>query len=135
MSAGKEAHMGSIYLTRTSSTNYEQLCSLNVLGLQDRPVGDQQAVYDNFKEQLRRSDEGWYETGLLWKHGHDILNNNKQGSLRRLESLLKKLQKEPNCLDWYDEVIQDQLAKGIIERVSSDPLGRIGHCSIWRSRV
>lgn len=124
MSAGKEAHMGSVYLTRTSSTNYEQLCNLNVLGLQDRPDGDQQAVYDNFEEQLRHSDEGWYETGLLWKHGHDILNNNKQGSLRRLEILLKKLQKEPNLLDRYDEVIQDQLAKGIVERVFSDPVGR-----------
>ena len=75
-------------------------------------------------EQLRRSDEGWYETGLLWKHSHDLLPNNKQGSLRRLESLLKKLQKEPDLLDKYDEVIQDQLAKGIVERVSSDPVGR-----------
>ena len=113
--------MGSIYLTRTSSTDYEQLCSLDVLGLQDRPDGDQQSVYNDFKEQVRRSDDGWYETGLLWKHGHDLLPNNKQGSLRRLESLLKKLQKEPNLLDQYDEVIQDQLAKGIVERVSSDP--------------
>ena len=109
MSAGKEARMGSICLTRTSSTDFEQLCNLDVLGLQDRPDGDQQSVYDDFKEQLRRSDEGWYETGLPWKHGHDLLPNNKQGSLRRLESLLKKLQKEPNLLDQYDEVIQDQL--------------------------
>ena len=120
----KEAHMGSVNLTRTSSTDYEQLCSLDVLDLQHRPDGDQQSVYDDFKEQLRRSDNGWYETGLLWKHGHDLLPNNKQGSLRRLESLLKKLQKEPNLLDQYDEVIQDQLAKGIVERVSSDPVGR-----------
>ena len=120
----KEAHMESVNLTRTSSTDYEQLCSLDVLDLQHRPDGDQQSVYDDFKEQLRRSDNGWYETGLLWKHGHDLLPNNKQGSLRRLESLLKKLQKEPNLLDQYDEVIQDQLAKGIVERVSSDPVGR-----------
>lgn len=124
MSAGKEAHMGSIYLARTSSTDYKQLCSLDVLGLQDRPDGDQQSVYDDFKEQLRHSDDGWCETGLLWKHGRDLLPNNKQGSLSRLESLLKKLQKEPNLLDQSDEVIQDQLAKGIVERVSSDPVGR-----------
>ncbi|XP_068723854.1 uncharacterized protein [Montipora capricornis] len=124
MSSGKEAHIGSLYLTRTSSTDYEQLCSLDVLGLQDGPDGDQQSVYNDFKEQLRRSDEGWYETGLLWKHGHDLLPINKQGSLRKLESLLKKLQKEPNLLDQYDEVIQDQLAKGIVERVLSDPVGR-----------
>ena len=139
MSAGKEAHMGSVYLTRTSSTDYEQLCSLDVLGLQDRPDGDQQSVYKDFKEQLRRSDQGWYETGLLWKHGHDLLPNNKQGSLRRLESLLKKLQKEPNLLAQYDEVIQDQLAKGIVESVFRFSGKRILHptqaCCQRRSRI
>ena len=124
MSAGKEAHLSSVYLTRTSSTDYDQLCSLDVLGLEDRSKGDQQTVCDDFKEQLRRSDEGWYETGLLWKHGHDLLPNNECGSLRRLESLIKKLQKEPNLLAQYDKVIQDQLAKGIVEKVSSDPVGR-----------
>ena len=124
MSSGKETSLGSVYLTRTSSADYEQLSSLDVLGLQDRPDGDQQSVYDDFKEQLRRSDEGWYETGLLWKQGHAPLPNNKHGSLRRLECLLKKLQKTPNLLTQYDEVIQDQLAKGIVEKVTSDPVER-----------
>jgi len=41
--------------------------------------GYQQLVYDDFKEQMRRSDEGWYETGLLWKHGHDLLPNTLKG--------------------------------------------------------
>ena len=124
MSAGKEASLSSVYLTRTSSVDYQQLCSLDVLGLQDRPDGDQQSVYDDFKEQLKRSDEGWYETGLLWKHGHDIHPNNKSGSLRRMENLVKKLQREPDLLAQYDEVIQDQLAKGIVEKLTSDPIGR-----------
>ena len=132
MSAGKEAHTGSVYLTRTSSTDYEQLCSLDVLGLQDRPDGDQQSVYDDFKEQFRRSDKGWYETGLPQKHGHDLLPSNKPGSLRRLESFLKKLQKEPDLLNQYDEVNQDQLAKGIVETVSSDPVGREFYIPPWR---
>lgn len=51
MLAGKEALMGSIYLSRTSSSDYAQLCSLDVLSLQDRPDGDQQLVYNDFKEQ------------------------------------------------------------------------------------
>ena len=120
MSAGKEAHIhGSIYLNRPLSTDYEQLCSLNVLCFQDRPDCDQQSVCDDSKEQLRRSDEGLYKTRLLWKHGHDLFPNNKQGNLRRLGSLLKRL----HLLDQYDGVIQDQLAKGIVERVSSDPVG------------
>ena len=124
MSAGKEGSLSSVYLTRTSSVDYQQLCTLDVLGLQDRPDGDQQSVYHDFKEQLKRSDEGWYETGLLWKHGHDILPNNKSGGLRRMENLVKKLQREPDLLAQYDEVIQDQLAKGIVEKVTSDPVWR-----------
>ena len=124
MSAGKEASLSSVYLTRTSSIDYQQLCSLDVLGLQDRPDGDQQSIYDDSKKQLKRSDEGWYETGLLWKHGHYILPNNKSGSLRRMENLVKKLQREPDLLAQCDEVIQDQLVKGIVEKVTSDSVGR-----------
>ena len=40
MSAGKEVGSNSVYLTRKSSVEYQQLCSLDVLGLQDRPEGD-----------------------------------------------------------------------------------------------
>ena len=124
MSAGKEVGLNSVYLTRTSSVEYQQLCSLDVLGLQDRPEGDQQCVYEEFKEQLRRSDEGWYETGLLWKHGHEPLQSNEHGSLQRLENLTKKLQRDPDLLAQYDQIIQDQLETGIVERVTSEPVGR-----------
>jgi len=98
MLAGKEVGLTSAYLTRTSSVDYQQLCSLDMLGPQGRPDGDQQSVYEEFEEQLTWSEGGWYETGLLWKHGHDPLPNNTHGSLRRLESLLKKLQRKPNLL-------------------------------------
>ena len=124
MSAGKEVGLTSAYLARTSSADYKQLCSLDVLGLEDKADRNQQSVYKEFIEQLRQSAEGWYETGLLWKHGHEPLPNNKQGSLRRLGNLGKKLQREPNLLARYDDVIQDQLATGIVERVTSEPVGR-----------
>lgn len=76
MSPGAETNLSSVYLTRSSSTDYEQLCSLDVLGLEDKLEGDQQAVYSEFQEQLVRHPEGWYETGLLWKAGHPPLPNN-----------------------------------------------------------
>ena len=81
MSPGAETNLSSVYLTRSSSSDYEQLCSLDVLGLEDRPAGDQQVVYSEFQEQLVRHPEGWYETGLLWKAGHPSLPNNQKGSL------------------------------------------------------
>ncbi len=51
-----------MFPAQTSSSDYELLCRMDVLGLEDRPVGDQSSVYEEFKEQLVRSPEGWYET-------------------------------------------------------------------------
>ena len=79
-------------LTQTSHVDYEELCHLDVMGLQDVPEHDQRAVYAEFREQLVRHPEGWYETGLPWKGGHPPLPNNKTGSLRRLAQLQPKLQ-------------------------------------------
>ena len=124
MSPGKEVDLTNMLLTQTSVVEYENLCRLDVLGLEDHPTGDQQNVYKEFKEQLGRSQEGYYETGLLWKANHPPLANNEAGSLRRLESLVKRLQKQPNLLERYDSVIQDQLTQGIVERVQDKPVAK-----------
>ena len=39
--------------------DFKQLCKLDVLGLSDKPSGDQSDMYEEFKEQLLRSSEGW----------------------------------------------------------------------------
>ena len=81
MSPGNKADLSSIYLTRSSTADYQNLCKLYVLGLEDRAQGDQATVYEDFKQQLTRSpEEGWYGAGLLWKSGHAALPNNKNGS-------------------------------------------------------
>ena len=54
-----------MFLTQTSAVEYEALCRVDVLGLQDQPVSDQDLVYEEFKAQLVRSPEYWHETGLL----------------------------------------------------------------------
>jgi len=61
MSPGSEPDLTNMFLTQTSTVDYEALCRLDVLGLEDRPVGDQCLVYEEFKEQLERSPERWYE--------------------------------------------------------------------------
>jgi hypothetical protein len=111
MSPGKEVNMNELFLTQTSSADYEKLCRLDVLGLEDSPTGDQREVYKEFQEQLQRSPEGWYKTTLPWKGNHPPLPNNKTGSVRRLESLGKKLERS-KLLERYDDVIKDQLKKG-----------------------
>ena len=58
---------------------------------------------------------------IIW-----IMTDILKESLRRLGNLGKKLQREPNLLARYDDVIliQDQLATGIVERGTSEPVGR-----------
>ena len=90
MSPGRCDEVTSTFLTRSVSDNYEQLCRLDVLGVQDTPDGDQSAVYDEFCEQLTQQEDGRYESGLLWKPNHSPLANNKEGSCARLSNLIRK---------------------------------------------
>ena len=121
MSPGNVSQLDNTYFTRNSSADYEQLCNLDVLGLGANPESEYQPVHEDFKEQLIRSPDGWYETGLLWKSNHDALHNNKNGSIARLSSLVRRLQHKPELLEEYDNIIQDQLKQGIIEKTTQEP--------------
>ena len=114
MSPGTETDLDKMFLAQTASSDYEELYRMDVLGLEDKPNGDQSVVYEEFLEQLSRSLEGWYETGLPWKGDHPPLPSNKSGSLKRLGSLVQRL-KKTGRLDDYDAIIQEQLNEGIIE--------------------
>ena len=118
MSPGKEIDLGNVLLTQTSSVDYENLCRLDVLGLKDTSPGSQENVYEEFQEQLTRSHEGWYQTGLPWKASHPPLQSNEVGSLKRLNSLTKRLEKNPELLEKYNNIIKEQLEDGVVERVT-----------------
>ena len=123
MSPGREIDHTTMLLTQTSHVDYEELCRLDVMGLQDVPEHDQRAVYAEFREQLVRHPEGWYETGLPWKGGHPPLPNNKTGSLRRLTQLQPKLQ-HLGVAEKYAETIEQQKSEGIVETASEPPQGK-----------
>ena len=50
MPPGKIGQHESMIITRSTIEDYCQLCALDVLGLEDKPDGDQSTVYDEFKE-------------------------------------------------------------------------------------
>ena len=123
ISPGKEVDLTPMFMTQTSSLDYETLCRLDVLGIADSASGDEDEVYSEFKEQLKRDEEGWYEAGLPWKGNHPSLPSNEAGSLRRLTSLVKKLRSQ-GIIERYDQVIQDQIKAGIVERVTGSATGQ-----------
>ena len=137
MSPGREVVDSPILLTKTASTDYEQLCALDVLGLADRNENDQQTVYQDFKEQLRRNEAGWYESKLPWKGNHAPLPTNEAGSKRRLDQLIRKLERTEQFAD-YEDIIQEQLQTGIVEAAPESPIGKefyIPHKGVTRSEA
>ena len=122
LSPGEEVDTAHMLLTQTSQTDYEQLCRLDVLGLADKPQDDQSEVYSEFKEQLHRDQSGWYETGLPWKGGHPPIPTNEQGSLRRLESLQRKLKRQGIEED-YGKIIEEQKEEGVVETADEEAQG------------
>jgi hypothetical protein len=93
MSPGVEFDQSTMLLTTTSQADFERLCRLDVLGLEDTSEKDPRPVYDEFKETLTHNEEGWYETSLLWKSNHLKLPSNEQGSQQRLKNLVKRLER------------------------------------------
>ena len=137
MSSGKEFDHSKMLLMQTSQADYEDLCRLDVLGLEDRPEHDQYAVHAEFCEQLVRHPEGWFETGLFWKSSHPPLPSNKSGSLRRLTQLDNKLQRL-GITEKYAEVIKQQKSEGIVEAATQPPTGKtfyIPHKPVMRTEA
>lgn len=119
LSPGTEFDKTKMLLTQTSQLDFDKLCRLDVLGLTDSAETDQLPVYEEFQEQLGRSPEGWYETGLPWKSNHPPLPANEMGSRRRLENLIKRL-KSSNRYNDYNDIITQQLKDGVIEPAPSE---------------
>ena len=96
------------------------MCGTDILGLQETHCNHDEFVFDKFKKQLNRSNEGWYETGLIWRENNKPLGNNKCGSLSRLKRLLKNLDQKQEVRESYDTVFnKDQLENNIIEKVTN----------------
>ena len=74
-------------------------------------------VHENVLDNIVFTGER-YSVGLPWKVGHRSLPTNYDISLMRLKGLGKKLRNEPTILDKYNDIIQEQVASGVIEQVS-----------------
>ena len=125
ISPGEEIEIEKSFFAKSSIVDYEKLCSLDVLGLKDSDDGNQSSTFEEFKDQLERKPEGFYETGLLWKSGKTELPNNRIGSLARSGKLVKRLEKDPELFSAYDKIMKDQESEGIIEEVNCEGHGNV----------
>eukprot|EP00731_Ephydatia_muelleri_P027563 Em0019g436a len=87
---------------------------------------EESSVYEEFTQNVVFQD-GRYSVHLPWKSYHPPLPDNFNLCQTRLFGLIKRLRQFPHILCEYDNIIQDQINKGIVEIVE-DPWtsGKIG---------
>ena len=106
----------------TSSTDapaLDQYWRMETIGISDSPYDSDDAAAQSLFDKSIAHTDGRYEVGWPWKPDHD-LPDNYQLAKGRLTSLLRRLRRDPDTLEKYDEVIQKQLKAGIIEVVPQD---------------
>ena len=60
----------------------------------------------------------------MWNNSDKPSRSNKHGSLARLKTLLRRLEKDPELMESYDKIIQDQITDEIVEKVTEKAIGR-----------
>ena len=91
---------------QTSVSDYEKLCSTDILHLEEKHYNHDKFVFEKFKKQQNKSKKGWYEIGLIWRENNILLRNDKFGSLGKLKSLLKNLDQKQEVREAHDSVIK-----------------------------
>ena len=80
MSPGRESDLVSSLYTRTSVSDFDRLCDIDVLGVKENHLSDDENVYKKFEQQLERNEGGWYETGLVYTENKVPLNRANLGA-------------------------------------------------------
>jgi len=114
------------FLLTTGQEEFEKLCSLDVLGLKDTRSPKNKNVHEDFLQQLHKMQGGFYETRLPWKEDHVPLPTNKNLSVARLNSTIRKLERMGKLED-YDQIMQEQVNTGIVEPVPPHQTGEVVH--------
>ena len=117
------AHVNLVIENRKGDTmeeNLKKLCDYETLG-----ISETDDVYEDLEDSICFNGQR-YSVKLNWKSGNYHLPTNYKLSQSRLHGQLKKLRKDPEKLRAYDDIIQEQIRKGIVERVDkSSPSERV----------
>ena len=98
----------------------EQFWNLESIGIMDSPkMCDDDQALENFQKMIRHEDNRYFVT-WPWKDSNLLLPDNYQLASGRLKSILGRLQKNPQLFQSYATIIQEQLERGIIEKVTNE---------------
>ena len=100
--------------------NFEELWRLESIGISDSQVkSDNSLAFNKFNETLRY-ENGRYSVTWSWKTEQPNLPENRTLAVGCLKSLVKRMKDDLDLVQRYDDIIKDQLRKGIIEKVRTE---------------
>ena len=115
-----------LFMTLSPKTEFEQMCSIEVLGLADIDGRLDKEFHEHFQEKLVRLDDGTYSTRLPWKPEIVKVPTNKELAIGRLYSTTRRLEKLKK-LEEYHDIMEAQVKDGILEIVPEKPTGEVLH--------
>ncbi|MCG8034488.1 MAG: DUF1759 domain-containing protein [Candidatus Thiodiazotropha taylori] len=105
----------------------EDFWNVEGIGIMDSPTSsDDELALQQFHESLKFED-GRYQVTWPWKEENPELPVNRELAVGRLKSVVSKLRKQPELLQKYHSVLEDQLKKGVIETIEDRGGGTLKH--------
>ena len=101
------------------NSSLNKFWDLDTLGIKEA----EDSLFERFSSDIVFK-EGRYEVKLPWRDNHPILPSNYQMSLKRLFGLLRRFKSDLSLLKEYNDVITDQLNRGIVEMVKEPNLSQ-----------
>ena len=96
----------------------QDIWELDTLGIKDPIVtSDDDIALKKFQETIQY-EEGRYHVTWPWKEGDYNLPENYELAYGRLKSITRKLGEDSKLMMQYNDIITDQLNKGIVEKVN-----------------
>ncbi|XP_062703709.1 uncharacterized protein LOC134286152 [Aedes albopictus] len=82
-------------------------------------------------EKTTQRIDGGFETGLLWKYDRPSFPNSYPLAVRRMQSLEKRLSKEPALLDRVNGIIAEYESKGYAHRITQAEIESTNPDRVW----
>ena len=105
------------YAQDTLVDTLKQFWETESIGIKE--VSEMTKSHDGFNEQVRFNGQR-YEVPLPWRDNHPAISSDYELCVNRLKSLQRKFLKEPELTREYNQIIEEQLSKGIVERVAAE---------------
>jgi len=105
----------------------ETFWDLETIGIKDTPYEtDDDLALQHFNSTIKFTNNH-YQVQWPWKKPTPELPDNFGLSVGRLKSILHRFQSDPDLLKKYDNIIQEQLKNGTIEKVSFESSSLLKH--------